>query len=135
MPLSEHEQRLLSQMEQQLSSDDPRFASTMRGSDSDRNLGLRIAVGVGGTVLGLGLLLLAVSQSQVLLGVLAFLVMLVAAFYAFAGVPRFGKKLGVVDGNTIRAPRSSKARKPRQGAGVIDRLEDRWNRRRESGDF
>ncbi|HEX5512135.1 MAG TPA: DUF3040 domain-containing protein, partial [Actinomycetales bacterium] len=28
MPLSEHEQRLLSQMEQQLLADDPRFAST-----------------------------------------------------------------------------------------------------------
>ena len=32
MPLSEHEQRLLEQMERQLYADDPKLASTLRGS-------------------------------------------------------------------------------------------------------
>ena len=57
MPLSEHEQRLLEQMERQLYADDPKLASTLRGSG--RVLRSRQRVIVGGVALlsGLGLLL------------------------------------------------------------------------------
>ena len=36
MPLSDHEQRLLEQMERALYAEDPKFATTMRGADLRR---------------------------------------------------------------------------------------------------
>ena len=58
MPLSEHEQQLLAQLEKQLHDDDPRFASTMhteavRGRGSMRNVVLGVVI----AVVGLGVLL------------------------------------------------------------------------------
>ena len=35
MPLSEHEQRLLEQMERALYAEDPKFASTLRSADAE----------------------------------------------------------------------------------------------------
>ena len=46
MPLSEHEQKLLEQLEKQLHEDDPKFANSM-GSDPGRNWSTRhIVMGV-----------------------------------------------------------------------------------------
>lgn len=134
MPLSEHEQRLLSQMEEQLLSDDPRFANTMRGSAKGRQTGLKLAIGIGGTVMGLGLLLLAVSQQQYWLGVIAFLVMVAAVVYAFTGPGRNQRKFGIVDETgDIRSART-KPRRAKTG-GFVARMEERWQARRDRGDF
>ena len=75
MPLSEHEQRLLEQMEQALYAEDPKFATSMRhsrGSASDRR---RVAVGVVGLLLGLGLLVAGVAAKLVVIGVIGFVAM------------------------------------------------------------
>lgn len=133
MPLSEDEQRLLSQMEEQLLSDDPRFASAMRGSTGTRQTGLKLAVGIGGTVMGLGLLLLAVSQHQYWLGVIAFLVMVGAVVYAFAGPLRGQRNLSVVDPSGATRP-ARKAERSSRG-GFVNRMEERWQSRRDRGDF
>ena len=52
MPLSEHEQKLLEQLERQLHEDDPKFASSM-GSDPGRTWSTRhIVIGVLATLAG-----------------------------------------------------------------------------------
>ena len=57
MPLSEHEQKLLEQLEKQLHEDDPKFANSM-GSDPRRNWSTRhIVIGVLATLAGVLLLL------------------------------------------------------------------------------
>ena len=57
MPLSEHEQKLLEQLERQLHEDDPKFASSM-GSDPGRTWSTRhIVIGVLATLAGVLLLL------------------------------------------------------------------------------
>ena len=53
MPLSEHEQRLLEQIERALVDDDPKFASSVRSGD--RRLKARRKLQIGGALLVVGL--------------------------------------------------------------------------------
>ena len=56
MPLSEHEQRLLEQIERALVDDDPKFASTVR--TGDRRLKARRTMQLGALLIVVGLALL-----------------------------------------------------------------------------
>ena len=129
MPLSEHEQQLLAQLEKQLHEDDPRFASSMhtetvRGRGSMRNLVLGVVV----AVVGLGILLAGVATQLIVVGVLGFVVMAVGTFVA-----------------TLRGTASSPSRpdgqnaRPRTTAGsrksstFLQGLEDKWEKRNQGG--
>lgn len=130
MPLSEHEQRLLAQMEQQLLAEDPKFASAMNGRRSLARR--RMLIGVLAVIVGMVVLVVAVAQQWIPVGVLAFLVMLGGAIYAFSApkVPR--GPIGVVDhsGRTKAGKTSRGGRAPRSGT-FMQRLEERWDRRRD----
>jgi hypothetical protein len=60
MPLSEHEQRLLDQIERALYAEDPKFASTVRGARLRRTGRRRRLQGIALFVLGVALLVLGV---------------------------------------------------------------------------
>ncbi len=60
MPLSEHEQRLLEQIERALYAEDPKFASTVRGARLRRPSRRRRLQGIALFVLGVALLVLGV---------------------------------------------------------------------------
>jgi len=129
MPLSEYEQRVLEQMERQLTSDDPRLASTLQ-SRGHRGIGRWVIAGAG-FVVGLLLLVAGAAGSGLWLGVIGFLLMFAAAVFAFA-VPRASGPTGVVDAKGGVTPRAgSKAKKP--GGGFLHRFEERWDRRRDEG--
>ena len=51
MPLSEHEQRLLEQMERALYAEDPKFATALRGSDLRGRYRRRAAYGAIGRLI------------------------------------------------------------------------------------
>ena len=85
MPLSEHEQKMLDEMERQLFADDPRLARAFAPKPTPRRSGRRILIGLGAVVVGLGVLVLAVSLPAVWLGVIAFIGMLAGAVYAVTG--------------------------------------------------
>ena len=53
MPLSEHEQRVLEQMEHAMEAEDPKFATAMRGRTPKARQRRRIMVGSIGVVVGL----------------------------------------------------------------------------------
>jgi hypothetical protein len=139
MPLSEYEQRVLEQMERQLTSDDPRLANTLtqRGR---RPVG-RIVIAIAGAAIGLLLLVLgAAGDGLVWLGVVGFVVMFAAVAFAFADPRRSSGPQGVVrgDGSVSRGPSSTArggAKKKSSGQrGFMARFEERWERRRgESG--
>ncbi|WP_345713117.1 DUF3040 domain-containing protein, partial [Kineococcus glutinatus] len=76
MPLSDHEQRLLEQMERALSADDPKFASAMRGSHRAQTARRRLLVGGAALVAGLVLLVIGVATPNVVVGVVGFVIML-----------------------------------------------------------
>jgi hypothetical protein len=130
MPLSEYEQRVLEQMERQLSSDDPKLVNTFHG----RSSGLRRWLLTGaGALVGLALLVVGAATSTTVVGVLGFVVMFAAVVFAFSP-PRRRGQLGVVgrEGTVRPAPNQAKGRTAPGSAGLLARLEARWERRRDA---
>jgi hypothetical protein len=150
VPLSEHEQRLLEQMEQQLSVEDPKFANAMRGSAARVKARRRMVLGAFGVLVGLGLVLLGVARGGaegLTLGITGFAVMVAGAWLAVTP-PRRKNLAGPVgtvaaDGTTQpRAARPERGGKGRRGrknrgqrgsGGFMSRMEQRWERRRGGG--
>jgi hypothetical protein len=124
MPLSEYEQRMLQQMEQQLRSDDPRLANTL--ADRPRPNVRRLSLGILLFLLGLGGLIGGVATSFIWLGVLGFIAMLGGVLLAITG-PRGGASRRGGPGG-VRRPGS---KVPPSGGGFMQRQEDKWNRRNE----
>ncbi len=131
MPLSEHEQRLLEQMERALYAEDPKFATALRGSDLRGRYRRRAAYGAIGLVAGLAMLPVGIARSQTVISVVGFIVMLGSAIWAITNwrrTPQPGD-LGIATPGGRPAAKGKTAKAPR--AGLMDRAEERWRRRRE----
>ncbi len=138
MPLSEHEQRLLEQMERALYAEDPKFATSMRSSRSGTGDRRRIAAGVVALLVGLGLLIAGVASKLVVVGVLGFLAMLGGLWLAISSLRSGPPQQAAAGSGGSDAPtniRSKRSRQKRSGESLSDRMEERWRRRRETGDF
>jgi hypothetical protein len=125
VPLSEHEQRLLEQIEQALYAEDPKFARSWRVRDL-RSLQRVRAIRAGLlVVIGLGLLVAGVIVQStstvvgVVLGVAGFLLMLTGAWLALSTRSR------------QPAPSQPKAKSRAPKESLKTRLEERWQRRQE----
>lgn len=130
MPLSEHEQRLLDQMERALYAEDPKFATQLRGVGQSRATRGRAVLGVLGILLGLGAVLAGVATELIALGVAGFAVMLMSAVLAIGAFRQAPAAAGTEE--PVAEGKASKPAKP----GFMDRMEDRWRRRSdEGGDF
>ena len=99
MPLSEHEQRLLDQIERALYAEDPKFVSTVRGGRLRRPTRRRRLHGVAVFALGLVLLVVGVAVRALwiaddfpVLSVIGFLVMLSGAVMAVTSVGAKGQQ-------------------------------------------
>ena len=126
MPLSEHEQRMLEQMERALYAEDPKFATALEGSELRTYTRRRIYQAIAGFLVGIGLLMGGMVTQQVWLSVIGFLVMLGCAVLAVTGwrkAPR-GSRADVRGGDAGR-------RQGRQRRSLMDRIEERWQRRRD----
>jgi hypothetical protein len=139
VPLSEHEQRLLEQMERALYAEDPKFATSMRSSRGGAGDRRRIVIGVVGLLVGLGLLVAGVAAKLVVVGVLGFLAMLGGIWLVISALRPSSERSAEASGGSA-APtkitsRSKKPRQKRSGESLSDRMEERWRRRRETGDF
>ncbi len=124
MPLSEHEQRLLEQIERALYAEDPKFASTVRGGRLRKPTRRRRLQGVAVFVLGLVLLVVGVAVPQLwladsfpVLSVVGFLVMLGGAVVAVTSVGA---------GNQAQQPAKSAEPDKNRFTG---RMEERFRRR------
>ncbi|HSO02935.1 MAG TPA: DUF3040 domain-containing protein [Candidatus Limnocylindrales bacterium] len=140
MPLSEHEQRLLEQMERALYAEDPKFATSMRSARGGAGDRRRVAIGVVGLLVGLGLLVAGVAAKLVIVGVLGFLAMLGGLWLAISALRPGAEPAAAAGGPgaptniSSRSKRSSRS-KPKSSESLSDRMEERWRRRRETGDF
>lgn len=120
MPLSEHEQRLLEQLEQQLHNEDPKLASTL-GSGTNRSLAARhVVLGSLVAVIGVLVLLFGVSSQIIVLGVLGFVIMGGGIYWASARHTR-GRPNGTSRGGDNSGPHRS---------AFMTSLENRWDERR-----
>ncbi|QKW19207.1 DUF3040 domain-containing protein [Kitasatospora sp. NA04385] len=120
MPLSEHEQRLLEQMERALYAEDPKFASALEGTGLHTYTRRRVYLAVAGFVAGIALLMGGLVAQVIWVSVVGFLVMLGCAVLAVTAWRR---------GPAGHGPRQSAG--PRRKSGVVDRMEQRWQRRRD----
>jgi Protein of unknown function (DUF3040) len=143
VPLSEHEQHLLEQMEQALYAEDPKFASQMQGSAARARLRRSITIGAAGVIAGLGFVFLGVAQGSVWWGALGFALMVGGVAYAIRPAKEPKAMLGAVapDGSVRAHTSAGRPGKLRQAAkgpkaskqSLMRRLEERWDRRRHDG--
>jgi predicted lipid-binding transport protein (Tim44 family) len=142
VPLSEHEQRQLEQIEQALYSEDPKFVHTVRSSDPRVHYKRRAVQAVAGFVLGVGLLLGGVISQYLLIGVAGFVVMLVCSMWALTSYRHINAMSAAAGLRQARPSRRSRRRQQRQQRkagirvaqpGMMERLEERWRRRQENG--
>jgi hypothetical protein len=125
MPLSEHEQRLLEQMERALYQEDPKFASSLRDGGGRRGNRKLIALGVVLVLGGIAALIGGVSTSFIIIGILGFVLMLVGAYLVV-------RALRAPAPENPAAPGSKPAKPARTASpGFMDRVEERFKRRRD----
>ncbi len=155
MPLSEHEQRQLEQIEQALYAEYPRFAHAVRASDPRVHYKRRVVEAAFGFLLGIGLLLGGVVSMYIWIGVAGFVVMLACAMWALTSWRHMtgnavahgpaaasgaaqgpGASPGRGAGPGRGGRRGRRAGKDRRSGrahspGLMERLEERWRRRQE----
>jgi len=149
VPLSEHEQRQLEQIEQALYSDYPKLAQSVRSQDPKVHYKRRVVEAAIGFVIGVGLLLAGVISKIIFVGVGGFLVMLACAMWALTSWRHMG---GIVSGKGLGVARPPQGAPParrqrgrrsagkgrrgareKSGLSFMERLEERWRRRQEGG--
>jgi hypothetical protein len=142
VPLSEEELRLLEQMERALVEEDPKLASTLRGTSFRRAARRRAIIAAGCFVIGVVVLMTGAVAQLVAVGIAGFVIMLISATVALtawrgqqgrAGVtdsagPHGRSGFTVIDGGR----RTKRSHRPARHS-FMDRVEDRWRRRREQG--
>jgi hypothetical protein len=116
VPLSEEELRALEQMERALVQEDPKLASTLRGTNLRRAARRRAILAGVCFVVGLGVMMAGAVQRITLVGILGFVVMLAAATIGLAA---------------MRGPSSTHSPTVRhqQAGSMLDRFGTPWRRR------
>lgn len=133
MPLSEHEQRLLEQIERALVDDDPKFASSVRTGDRRLKARRKLQIGAALVVVGLAVLVGGAVAQSFLIGALGSLVMFGGAALA---VFHYKTATGAVETGSTPASGRGPAATGRSGRGgrvgrqpLKNRLEERFRRR------
>lgn len=131
MPLSEHEQRLLDQIERELYAEDPKFASTVRGTRLRRPARRRRFQGIALFVVGVALLVLGVMvpfrvAEIPLVSVLGFVVMFFGVLLAVTSLrqPAESDEAKAEDGKS-----GGGGKQPRRRSSFTERMEERFRQR------
>lgn len=142
MPLSEEELRLLEQMERALVAEDPKLASTMRGASLRRHARRRALVAGVAFLLGVAVLMTGAVMQQTLVGIVGFVVMLGSAYVALVSwrgqsapepVPATETHgpFTLVEGGRQKRSGRGRALRPARSGSFMERMEERWRRRRD----
>ncbi|MBV9514170.1 MAG: DUF3040 domain-containing protein [Mycobacteriaceae bacterium] len=128
MPLSDHEQRMLDEIESALYAEDPKFASSVRGGTLRAPTTRRRIQGAALFLIGLAMLVSGVAFKATMIGtfpilsVFGFLVMFGGVVFAITG-PRMSK-------TADRSGSGARQRRVKGGGGSFtSRMEDRFRRR------
>jgi hypothetical protein len=137
VPLSEHEQRQLEQIEQALYREDRRLVRLVRSSDPRVHYRRRVVLAAAGLALGAAMIAAGIVLPLIGLAVAGFVVMLLSGIWALNS----GRQMATVAiGDAPRGPAPGKRRRPRRArrgqatrATIMERLDERWRRRQEGG--
>jgi hypothetical protein len=150
VPLSEEELRLLEQMERALVAEDPKLASTLRGTKLRKQARRQMVLGIVAFVAGVAVLMGGVILQKTFVGVLGFVIMLGSAYLTLNSYKNRNRALSTIPTTPTADPtaglrvvqggrpnrsrpaggRSRAPRSPKQGS-MMERFEERWRRRRE----
>lgn len=135
MPLSDHEQRLLEQMERALYAEDPKFVSSLRGTDLRSHYRRRALGAAAGFLVGVAVLMTGLVAQIPLVGVLGFVLMLASALFAVTSWRKVSGSGEAARSNVTPIKGGRTKRRPKGGPkrGVTERFEDRWRKRRDEG--
>jgi len=156
VPLSEHEQRQLEQIEQALYRQDPKFGRLVRSSDPRVHYKRKLVQALIGVVVGAGLLAAGVVTRHVYYEAAGAAIMLLSLVWAVvswrrhvARVRSARSKAGTKDAKGIKGTKGTKGTKGLKGqarsggsgrssrpgqtrrARLMERMEERWRRRQE----
>ncbi len=138
MPLSEHEQRMLEQIESALYAEDPKFASTVRGGRLRSATGRRRLQAAGLFLLGLVLLVAGIALpfkpgDFPIISLIGFLVMFGAGMLLLlGGTASAGHGAKATEGHPSAGGAAGRGKQRRSG-GFASRMEDRFRRRFDQG--
>lgn len=121
MPLSDHEQRLLDEIEQALYAEDPKFAASVRSARTPSRTRRLAVLCVLGAVVGLSLVFVGLFTTVIPLSVIGFVLVVGATGYAATTLRH---RAHARSGGSTPA----NVRQLRQG-GLRGRMEDRLRRR------
>ncbi|TQN31994.1 DUF3040 family protein [Haloactinospora alba] len=127
MPLSEHEQRMLDQIEQALYAEDPKFANTVRQTTPAVHYKRWIVKASIGFALGIILLMAGVFLQQPVVSIIGFVAMLACALWGMSGWRRAAGGGGTEKTAAASRPKQRRQQRP----GMMQRFEERWRRRQE----
>jgi hypothetical protein len=122
---------MLEQMERALYAEDPKFASALEGSGLRTYTRRRVYLAVAGFLVGIGLLMAGMIALKWWISVVGFLVMLGCAVLAVTGwrrIARPGEAQAAAGGGSHHGRFQ---RHPRRRGSMMDRIEERWQRRRD----
>lgn len=122
MPLSEQEQRLLEEMERSLYHNDADFVAAV-GKRQGRTSYRMVVLGVLIAIVGIAVIVTGVATSIPILGIAGFIVMFVGVLLAFS----FPRRRGMTGPDDLPHERPSASAKP----GLMDRLNERWDKRQD----
>ena len=130
MPLSEHEQRQLEQIEQALYREDPKFGRRVRSSDPRVHYKRKLVLALIGVLIGAGLVAAGVVTHHVYYEAAGAAVLVLSLLWAVANWRQRATR-------TRRARPGAKGRPDRRRppaggrSSLMERLEERWRRRQE----
>src|ERR1700758_4457654 len=139
VPLSEHEQRQLEQIEQALYREDRRLARLVRSSDPRVHYKRRVAEALVGLVLGAAMIAAGIVLAVIGLAVAGFIVILLCGIWALNSWRQMATVALVAvqggPGGQAGKRRSRRSRRGRAAHGSFgERIDERW-RRRQEGDY
>ena len=132
MPLSDHEQRQLEQIEQALYREDPKFGRLVRSSDPRVHYKRKLVQGFIGVLIGAGALAAGVVTHRVYLEAAGAAIVLLSLVWAIVSWRRHAARVRPARARGSQ-PRAVGSGQPRPGwrARLMERMEERWRRRQE----
>ena len=133
MPLPEHEQRQLQQIEQALCRDDPKFGRLMRASDPRVHYERKLLQALPGVVIGAGLFAAGAVTRRVYLEAAGVVIVLLSLVRAVVTWRRYLARVRPARSRAGTKTATGTKHRPGQArrARMIERMEERWRRRQE----
>jgi Flp pilus assembly protein TadB len=133
VPLSEHEQRQLEQIEQALYREDPKFGRLVRSSDPRVHYKRKLLQAFIGVLAGAGLVAAGVvTRQHIYLEAAGAVVLVLSLLWAVVNWRQHTARTR--SARSRRRAHDRRRASPPGRTGLMERLEERWRRRQEGGD-